>query len=76
MADEPIPQELITLARAHLDAVDATRAAARAGEDLAVPMAAERAAVDALYAAREGTEWAGWDAWKRVLEAARAGADA
>lgn len=33
-------------------------AAARADGDLADPMAAERAAVTALYAAREGTEWA------------------
>lgn len=72
MADSDIPQYLIDLARAHLDAVARTKAAAAAGEDLAGPMAAEREAVAALHAAREGTPWSTYGEWKRVLEAAQA----
>lgn len=71
MADEPIPHELIDLALQHLDAVAATKAAAAAGEDLTGPMAAERAAVSAIYKAREDTMWAPWPQWERVVEAAQ-----
>lgn len=71
MADSNIPAELINLTRAHQAAVTHTKTAARAGGDLDESMAAERAAVAALYAARKGTQWAVWDQWKLVLEAAK-----
>lgn len=71
MADSDIPQHLIDLARRHADAVARTKVAARAGEPLDGPMAAERDAVAAIYAAREGTEWAAWPRWRKVVEAAR-----
>jgi len=71
VADAPIPEELIALARQHLEAVARTKAVAAAGEPLDGAMAAERDAVRALDDARAGTEWAAWPQWQRVLDAAR-----
>jgi hypothetical protein len=72
MADDAIPQDLIDLQRRHAAAVAATRAAARAGEDIAAPMAEERRLAVALHRMREGTPWAAWEQQKRVREAAAA----
>jgi hypothetical protein len=70
VADDPIPQDLIDLQRQHTVAVAATKAAARAGEDITAPMAEERRLAVALHDRRAGTPWASWEQQKRVREAA------
>lgn len=74
MTDSAIPPHLLDLQRAFTAATAATRAAARAGEGLAGPMARERAAQEALATARLGTEFEPWEGQQRLIEAAKAGA--
>jgi hypothetical protein len=50
--------------------VAATKAAARAGEDIDALMAEERRLAVALHRRREGTPLAAWEQQKRVREAA------
>lgn len=71
MAAEPIPADLLTLARGHAAAMAATRSAARGGGDVVAATTAEARIARELHAYRAAhPEWASSAAQTRVREAA------
>lgn len=71
MVDDPIPDDLLSLAREHAAAMAATRSAARDGGDVVAATTAEARIAREVHAYREAhPEWATAAAQTRAREAA------